>query len=373
VEYTRKAHPKGCAARAVIVALAVWLPLGALAQPTRAEKLIVAGHWKQARALVEMRIREAPNDPLANYLLSQIRNAFGDHTTPQALAEKAVDLDGNTGKYHRQYAEVLGVMAQHANMLQQLFLARRFRKEIDAAIMLDPRDIQALRDLIEFYLLAPSVAGGDQRKAGEIADRIAQIDAAEGFLAKARIARFHKQPAATEAALRQSAAAQPASYRAPITLAQFFLSPEHLNLAVAETAAKQARLLDAGRVDAYTVLAEVYADRQDWTALDGILEQAEKEVPDDLAPQYRTAERLLEMHHDPGRAEGYLRSYLGQEVEGNEPRPAEAHWKLGQALHLQGRDSAAIQEWREALRLDPESPASHDLKSLRSSRPAGDY
>jgi len=234
--------------------------------------------------------------------------------------------------------------------------------------MLDKRDTHALRDLIDFYLLAPSVVGGDQRKAGETADRIAQIDAAEGYLAKARIAQFRKEPAPTEAALRQAAAAEPVSYRALITLAQFFLSSEHLNLGIAETRAQQALGVDRSRVDAYAVLAEVYADRQDWSALDGVLEEAGKQVPDDLAPQYRAAERLLDTHHDPARAERYLRTYLGQEAEGNEPGPAEAHWKLGKLLHSQGRDSAAIEEWRESLRLDPDSPAGRDLKSLRSSR-----
>jgi tetratricopeptide (TPR) repeat protein len=260
-------------------------------------------------------------------------------------------------------------------MLQQLFLARRFRKEIDVAIMLDPRDTQALHDLIEFYLLAPGVVGGDQRKAVEIADRIAQIDLADSFLAKARIAAFNKQPAATEVALRQATAARPPSYRALITLAQFFLSPEHVNQETAETAAQQALLLDRSRVDAYAVLAEVYADRQNWSALDGILAEAGKEVSDDLAPHYRAAERLLDRRHDPGIAERYLRTYLGQEAEGNEPGLAEAHWRLGQALHSEGRDNAAIDEWRESLRLDPGSPASRDLKALRSSHSAsaGNY
>jgi tetratricopeptide (TPR) repeat protein len=370
VKHSRTVHLDRRCARTALGTLALWLPLGALAQPTQAEQLIIAGHWQQARALVQMRILEAPNDPLANYLLSQIRNAFGDHVTPQALAEKAVALDGNTAKYHRQYAEVLGVMAQHANMLQQLFLARHFRKEIDTALMLDPRDIQALRDLIEFYLLAPSIAGGDQRKAEETADRIVQIDVAEGFLAKARIAEFHKQPTAAEAALRQAAAAQPPSYRALIALAQFYLASEHVSLAAAEAVARQAMLLDPGRVDAYSALAEVYVDRSDWSALDGILQEAGKEVPDDLVPQYRAAERLIAEHHDPARAERYLRAYLGQEAEGNEPGLALAHWKLGQAMHAEGRDQAAIEEWHQSLRLDPESPASRDLKSLRSPRPA---
>src|SRR5258705_11345815 len=87
------------------------------AQQSPAEKLIESGHWKRARTLVEARIREAPDDPLANFLLSQIRNAFGDRTTPLPLAENALALDGKTAKYHRQVPEVQGVMAQHANAL----------------------------------------------------------------------------------------------------------------------------------------------------------------------------------------------------------------------------------------------------------------
>ena len=97
-----------------------------------------------------------------------------------------------------------------------------------------------------------------------------------------------------------------------MAFAQFFLSPEHVNQGTAETAAEQALLLDRSRVDAYAVLAEVYVDRQDWSALDGILAEAGKEVPDDLTPQYRAAERLLDTHHDPARAERYLRTYIGQ-------------------------------------------------------------
>src|ERR1035437_6467695 len=146
------------------------------AEQSPAERLIEAGHWKRARTFVEARLREAPGDALSIFLLSQIRGAFGDRTsTPLALAEKAVALDGRTAKYHRQIAEVLGVTAQHAGTIQQLFLARRFRKEIDAALSLDPRDIQALGDLLEFYLLAPGIAGGDPRKAVEVAGRIAAI------------------------------------------------------------------------------------------------------------------------------------------------------------------------------------------------------
>jgi tetratricopeptide (TPR) repeat protein len=355
--------------------LAVGLPFTANAQLSPAEKLIGEGHWKRARALVDARIKEAPNDPLAIYLLSQIHNAFGDHSTPLSLAEKAVALDAKTAKYHRQYAEALGVMAQHANMLQQLILARRFRKEIDLAIKLDPHDTQALGDLLEYYLLAPGIAGGDPEKAEEIAERITQINPAEGFLAKARLAEFHKQPAAVEAALRQAAAVQPPSYRAQVGLARYLLGLEHPKPDMAEGPAKVALQIDKGRVDAYTILAEIYAIRSDWTALDAILAQAAKEVPDDLAPQYYAAERLLDAKGDASRAERYLRAYLTQEPEGNEPSVGEAHWKLGRALEARGQVQPAIAEMEQAVRLDPGSPAAHDLKRLRNTRtiPASNF
>src|SRR5262249_9001422 len=108
-----------------------WAAASASAQPSAAELLIDAGHWTRARAIVEARLREAPDSALDHFLLSQIRNAFGDRSSPLSLAEKAVTLDGKTAKYHRQVAEVLGVMAQHANPIQQLLLARRFRREIE--------------------------------------------------------------------------------------------------------------------------------------------------------------------------------------------------------------------------------------------------
>jgi len=299
-----------------------------LAQEPTPEKLIESGHWKQARTLVERRLRDAPNDANAAFLASQIRNAFGDRSSPQELAAKAVKLDGATARYHRQLAEVYGVMAQHAGMVQQLILARRFRKEVDAAISLDPRDTQALRDLLEFYLLAPGIAGGDAKKADAVAQQIAAISPCEGFLAQARIAEYRKDRPQTESMLRKAAEVRPPSYKAQMGLAQFLLAPEHRDAAAAESAAKVALQIDPGRCGAYSVLAAVYAARADWSALDATLSSAMREVPDDYAPYYRAAEALLATGKDPARAEHYLRIYLGQEPEGNQPSAAEARAKL---------------------------------------------
>jgi hypothetical protein len=283
------------------------------------EQWIAGGHWKKARAVVEERIRENPDDPQANFLLSQIRNAFGDSRTPLSLAEKAVELDGRTARYHRQLAEVIGVTAQHAGVLRQVVLARRFRREIDAALSLDAHDVQAWRDLLEYYLLAPAIVGGDRAKASSIAEKIAHLDAAEGWLGQARIAQSDGNTSRTEEMLQQASKAQPPSYRARIALAEFDLTPVHRNFDAAEQQARAALAADPTRVAAYAILASIYAARAQWRELESVLAVAEAAVSDDLAPYYRAAESLLAARVDLLRAERYLRKYISQEPEGNEP------------------------------------------------------
>jgi hypothetical protein len=326
------------------------------AQQTPAEQWIEAGHWKRARTVVEARMREAPRDPLANFLLSQIRGAFGDRSsTPLSLAETAVSLDGRTARYHRQVAEVLGVSAQHANAFQQLMLARRFRKEIDAALALDGRDVQAHRDLLEFYLLAPGIAGGSRRQAAAEADRIAALDAAEGLLAKARVASFDRHAAQASAFLKEAANVQPPSYRAHIALAEFSLEPEHADPAAAESAARDAIAQDPGRADAYAELAAVYAGRGASSELDAVLDRAGREVGDDLYPSYRAAASLLAGARDLDRAARYLRAYMAQEPEGNRPTQAEAA-RLLERVEAARHRSAATMPDRAAGRIRQAGP-----------------
>lgn len=313
----------------LILVLFVTIPeIAQLRAESDAENFIYAGHWKKARTLVQPRIARNPNDALANYLLSQITHAFGDDASPKSLAEKAVALEGKVAKYHRQLAETVGIEAQHASPFRLVFLAHQFRSELDTAMSLDPRDVQAQRDLLEYYLVAPGVAGGDVRKAALAAEHISEIDATEGFLAKARVASFRKHDAEAAAFLIQAAAAQPPSYKARAELAKFYLALEHPNLSGAENAANEMLKLDPTRVEPWNTLATLYAERGDWNALDSALTSACQEVPDDLAPYYYAATTLLRTGRDPARAERYLRLYLEHEPEGNEPTLADARRKL---------------------------------------------
>ncbi|HEY1497014.1 MAG TPA: hypothetical protein VGF49_20810, partial [Candidatus Solibacter sp.] len=166
-----------------------------------------------------------------------------------------------------------------------------------------------------------------------VAERIAAIDAAEGFLAKARIAEFHKDHAQTIEMLRSAAEVRPASYKALAALGMA-LSRERREDSAVEDAGKSAVALDPGRIEGYSILAEVYARRGDWTALEGILAAAAKAVPDDAAPYYRAAEALIAEQREPARAERYLQVYLAQDPEGNQPTTASAARELKKARNV---------------------------------------
>ena len=299
------------------------------AAQTEAERLIEAGHWKQARAIVEANGGQS-RDALTQFLRSQIHNAFGDHDSPLPLAEKAVALDGTIAKYHRQIAEVTGVMAQHAGLFQQLLLARRFRREIDIALSLDPRDLQALRDLMEFYLLAPGIAGGDKEKAQATAARIARVDTVQGYLAQARLAEAAGATTRQEEMLRKAVDAGPSHYRARTALGGFLLRQKRW-----QEASQQADIaikIDNKRVDAYAILAGAYAYLARTADLELLLTLAEKQVPDDLSPYYRAAEALLLQGQNLEGAQRYLGRYLSAPPEGNAPSLSEAREKMGQLM-----------------------------------------
>jgi hypothetical protein len=85
-------------------------------------------------------------------------------------------------------------------------------------------------------------------------------------------------------------------------------------------------------VDAYAILADVHAAQAHWNDLDAVLANAAREVPDDLAPFYRAASRLIASGRDLPRAQSYLRTYLSQPPEGNQPSAADASVELGLVL-----------------------------------------
>src|ERR1700675_3350966 len=74
--------------------------------------LLERGAWKQVRALAAPRLTANPGDAEALWLMSQVKQAFGDEKAALEFAEKAVSLDEKNADYHLQLAEVCGQKAE---------------------------------------------------------------------------------------------------------------------------------------------------------------------------------------------------------------------------------------------------------------------
>ncbi len=336
---------------------------------TDVDRLIDGGHWKRARAILEERVRKNPADARATFLLSQVKIAFGDLNSALKLAENVVRLENENADYHAILARVYGELAQSAGAFRRMMYGLRFKNEAETALRLNARHIDARYELMLFYLNAPAAMGG-KPKARALAQEIVNVNAWEGYMAQARLAREESDWLNVEAFYLKAVAVAPGEYDSQAALAEFYVSDHQRKFELAEKHARLALSADHGQTRAYAVLAAVLASQHRLPELDEVLGQAEKNNPDDFVPYYAAARALLSSDGDPRRAERHLRKYLTQEPEGNAPGHPKAHWQLALALEREGQKPDAIAELRTALRLQPDlEEASRDLRRLTSGRP----
>ncbi|MGD0009027.1 MAG: tetratricopeptide repeat protein [Terriglobia bacterium] len=334
--------------------------------PDSAEALVEAGHWKRARAIVEPRLAANPRDAQAACLLSRIKLAFGDLDGALKSAQQAVALEDGNSNYHFQLAEVYGEMAASASMFAAAGLAKKFKGELDASLARDPKNLEALDALMQYSFQAPGIMGGDKGKAHAIAEKLVQLSPVRGYLAQAELAREAKDFAKVEECFLKAVEADPKNYEAQTALAGFYTQPSYKKTEWAERHAREAVQLDPLRAKGYSILAKVLALEQRWGELEAALSASEKNVPDDPAPYFEAADALLESAADLKRGETYVRKYLAQEPEGEEPDAAHAHRLLGLILEKQGRSTEAVSELGTAVQMNPRFKAAReDLKRIR--------
>ncbi|MGH9775986.1 MAG: tetratricopeptide repeat protein [Candidatus Acidiferrales bacterium] len=332
--------------------------------------LIEKGHFKRAQTILSEQLKSNPNNARSHCEMSQVDEAFQRWDEAIQQAEKAVSIDGKNAEFQAQLADAVGakLSAGQGGFFERASLARRFKKEAEAALQLDPNNVDANSDLAEFYLEAPGIIGGDNKKAEELADRVVKLNAARGYLLKIEIFTEEKRSNEIEPLLQQAIKADSSSYDLRIQAANFYIGKGSSAFTPAEEQAKQAIHLDPERVHGYTSLAVIYTQQSRWKDLESLLADSQREVPDDFAPLYQSA-RTIFVHNQTQelvRAEKYLRAYLGQPPEGNEPGLAAAHWRLGLILEKEGHKDQARQEVQQAVNLDPNlEPARKDLKRLR--------
>ena len=246
------------------------------------QELMEKGHFKRVRAIVDQNYRANPKDPETLWLMARLKQTW--HELPAALdfAEKALAANPKEARYHYQVGDIVGEMASEASLFHQVSLGRRFKKEMDAALALDPDNVEVLKDLLGYYFLAPGIVGGDKAEGHALADQIMKLDPVAGYDAQIDVAHFEKQKNVPyEEIYRKMIAARPTAYTPHIQLSNLLLNRKNYEESLAQ--AREAIRMDPGRAPGHTLIAVALAFQGKWADLDAAVVEAEKDIPDDFS------------------------------------------------------------------------------------------
>ena len=108
----------------------------------------------------------------ALYEQGMTRFASGHFQEAVKELQQAVHLAPESARYHDALGRAYGRVAQEASWFHAISLAVKTRKEFEAAVRLDGSDVDALRDLMQYYRQAPGILGGSDRKADALQQRL---------------------------------------------------------------------------------------------------------------------------------------------------------------------------------------------------------
>ncbi len=207
----------------------------------------------------------------------------------------------------------LGRKAESDNPFHAAFLVGDVRRAFEKSVELDPQNLDAHTDLLEFYMEAPSAFGGGLDKAREQAQAIGRLNKGDGLLALSRIAEKDEKYGVAERELRAAVDLEPKASR-------------------------------------YRELGEFFRRRKNYPAMEEALRKS-----GDTKSFYSLAQGLLEMGQKLPEAERLVNKFLagGALPAGDEPTIAQARLLLGRIQARLGRPQDAAREFRAALLENP--------------------
>ena len=119
-----------------------------------------------------------------NMLISALMNTDLDEA--EEAAKDFIHVHGNNFKAYHMHASVMGAQAS-SSIFSALGYAKKAKKSLEKAVEIAPDNIAVYQALMQFHLMAPSIAGGDMDEAVKLTQKIAELDATEGQFALARV------------------------------------------------------------------------------------------------------------------------------------------------------------------------------------------
>lgn len=304
--------------RRVVVAVLLVLATPCMAESGagRGVQLFRSGDWASATAEFTRAIQLNDRDAQAHFYLGRL--ALIDDDDPEAAIghlRRAVELDDAVSDYHLWYGKAI---IQQAVRAMNPLAAMGARTQLERAVALDDRNLDARDALADFYSMAPAMMGGGADKAREQAEAIMKRDAMRGHLAFGRIAVRSKDTTAVE---------------------------RELNAAIA---------LAPDTLPAYSTLANWYVSQKDSPKAFATLDRYIQRRPDDPNGLYAIGRVAAVSGQGLSRGERALREFVAKPPK-NAARPTVslAYVRLGQVLEHEGRSTDAHGAYQRALELDP--------------------
>lgn len=321
--------------RLVSIAASIVLFLSG-AQGAKADSLadvqqqFVAGNYNGAMNILRALVSQDPGNAADHFWLGRCYYETRDYSNAVSELEKATQLDPNSSPYHDWLGRGYGELAARQ---KSFLLARRVKKEFQAAVQADGSNLDARRDLEEYLLQAPWIVGGGKDDALTQVNAIAQLSPVDGHLAKA-------------------------DYEAAIGKA---------DLAVVEYDAALA--LKPQSIEPYLEVANYYGMQGKGQEFTAMVEQAAQVSPKDpRLPFYRGVAHVLTGTNFP-QAEEDLKAFIASSPERSDwPSHSRARFWLGQLYEKEGNKMAAAEQYRDSLSLDSDNrEAKQALSKLEKS------
>jgi tetratricopeptide (TPR) repeat protein len=151
--------------------------------------LVQQKKYAEAKMVFEQILDKNKNDAEAHYRLGWLllNRGYKDRDVDEAVdeLEKAVDINPNNADYQFRYGAALGEKTQNAGIIKKAFLAPKVKNAFKRAVELNPQLTQAHIALAQYYLIAPSIMGGDEAEGWNQLDEAVKLDEIQGRTVKA--------------------------------------------------------------------------------------------------------------------------------------------------------------------------------------------
>jgi len=264
-----------------------------------ASHALLEGNNDDAVAQLKQILASDPSNGQAHLLLCRAYYAQSMASAAVSECTTALRTLANDSSAQDWAGRAYGMQAENAGPIAGLRLAFKVRNAFEAAVRINPLNGDAVNDLSEYYIDAPSIVGGGFEKAAQLADRSQSQLPQNAHRVRAMAAEKQKDYGTAEREFRAATAVadQPNAWA---DLGAFYSrrsQPEKAVEALRRAIALD-RAHDAALVDAATTLTEI--NREPRLAERALRDYLASNAKSDAAPSFKVHVQLAKLLRDEG-------------------------------------------------------------------------